>query len=80
MGYIKKFTGNLLVVNAGKDTVIPRDVIDKLITSAENANSKQLITIEDSPHGIMRYMEINPTVMDEITSSISYMINLASSQ
>lgn len=45
-----------------------------LMNSAEKANSKQLITIEDSPHGIMRYMEENPRVMDKIVDSISDMI------
>jgi hypothetical protein len=69
-GILKNYRGNLLIVSAENDEVIPREIIDKLMSSAVNAKSRQLITVDDSPHGIMTYMKDNPEVMDEVVESI----------
>ena len=53
---LSMFTGNLVLVIAQKDVVIPTDVIERINHAAANANSKTIITIPGAPHGILDFL------------------------
>ncbi len=56
---LRKFKGNLLVVAAENDHVIPKDVIKMLHESAKCAKTNQVHTVPDSEH-----LELFPKVQD----------------
>lgn len=45
-----EFTGNLLVIAAGNDTIIPSEIPEKLVSSASLASQKKLLTIPEAGH------------------------------
>jgi len=47
---LKKFKGNLLILAAQNDHVIPQELLTMLFDSAINANSKKLHIIQDAEH------------------------------
>jgi len=47
---LKKFKGNLLILAAQNDHVIPQELLTMLVDSAINANSKKLHIIQDAEH------------------------------
>jgi uncharacterized protein len=56
-----KFKGNLLVFVAGQDTVIPTAIIEKIDSSASEAESKEIVTFDEAPHRILKYFAENPS-------------------
>lgn len=51
------FTGRLFVLAAENDRVIPDDVITRVMEAAGNVRFKKLLTVPDSPHQILDYLE-----------------------
>jgi len=47
---LKEFKGNLLIIAAQKDDVIPPEILTKLFDSAINVNSKKLHIVKDAEH------------------------------
>ncbi len=47
---LKKFKGNLLILAAQNDNVIPQELLTMLFDSAINANSKKLHIVQDAEH------------------------------
>ncbi|HEX2579389.1 MAG TPA: alpha/beta hydrolase [Rhabdochlamydiaceae bacterium] len=56
---LQTFQGNLLICFAEKDTVIPKEIIDRLYDSAKNTQSKNLYLIQGSPHKTWEYLAQN---------------------
>lgn len=52
-----KFTGNLFMIRAGQDQVIPDGVIELLLTSATQAATKEVFVVPDSGHQIYTSLE-----------------------
>jgi len=52
-----QFTGRLFVVAAENDSVIPDDVITRIIEAARKVRSKKLSVIPQAPHQILSYLE-----------------------
>jgi hypothetical protein len=71
---LKNYKGNLLIISAESDEVIPREIIERLMSSSVNAKSRKLITVKNAPHGIMSFMRENPKVMDEVVVAIEGML------
>ncbi|WP_052332712.1 alpha/beta fold hydrolase [Phytobacter massiliensis] len=44
------FTGNLLVIAAGKDAIIPPEIPQRLVSSAIHASHSQLLTLPEAGH------------------------------
>lgn len=55
-----RFKGELLVVAAGEDKIIPQGVIDRIMASATAARNKELVVIDGAPHQIFNYLLQNP--------------------
>lgn len=53
---LSSYRGKLLIVAAGKDTVIPREVIELYKRSAPLAKSKRTIWLEESDHKIHSWL------------------------
>ena len=47
---LHNFKGNILVVWGDKDSVIPKEVVDLIISSARNARYKELFIVPDGEH------------------------------
>ena len=69
---LSKFSGNLMIVTASKDQVIPHEVISMIYDAATATRSKQIITIEGSGHALLTYLANNPDKADDV---IEQMIN-----
>lgn len=55
-----KFAGNLLIVAAQMDDVIPIDVINRLMQTAKNVHTKTLLTVPGAPHKILDHLYSDP--------------------
>jgi len=53
---LRNFSGNLLLMVAEKDDVIPKDIIRRIINCVEHVRSKTVITVENAPHRIMDFL------------------------
>ncbi len=70
-GLLSMFTGNLVLVAAQKDEVIPKDVIERINHAATSVNSKTIITIPGAPHGILNFLNKDSQEhMSRITKTI----------
>lgn len=72
---LKNYRGNLLIISAESDEVIPREISKRLISSSVNAKSRKLITVKNAPHGIMSFMKDNLEVINEVVDTIKDMFN-----
>jgi fermentation-respiration switch protein FrsA (DUF1100 family) len=53
---LESFHGRLLLVVAGRDDVIPEDVIRRIYTSAVNASAHESYIVPRSPHLLIHYL------------------------
>lgn len=51
-----QFTGNLLVIEAEKDAVIPKDVLRRITHAANKTHAKRVMTIQGAPHKVLNYL------------------------
>lgn len=68
------FKGKALIVNAEKDKVIPNEVIELFYTSASQAK-RELLTINNSPHGLLEFLSSNEAQLNLLTSKLVELIN-----
>jgi len=70
------FTGNLILVLAKKDDVIPQDVIARINHAAKRVISKTIITIPGAPHGILNFLATDPYgYMSQVIKAITTLID-----
>lgn len=74
---LRDFKGRLMIISAENDAVIPDEVIDRYYVSAVNAKDRKLITVKDSPHAILAFMEDNRDVLKSIVDEMAAFINKA---
>ncbi len=72
---LEKYTGNLLVVKAESDDVIPEEVIERTFNSAQNAKSREIITIPNATHPLLPWLDGHASEMKQIIEKICYVIN-----
>ena len=69
---LSKFEGNLILVTAELDDVIPQDVIRRIIRSASRARTKKIITVPGAPHRLLNYLDtVRKTYSSKITNAIA---------
>jgi pimeloyl-ACP methyl ester carboxylesterase len=56
---LASFRGRLLLVVAGRDDVIPDDVIRRIYDSAVNASAREICVLPQSPHLLVHYLSQN---------------------
>jgi hypothetical protein len=54
---LRTFEGNLLVIAAGKDDVLPEEVIHLYAESAPSARSRKVIRLEESGHKVHLWLQ-----------------------
>jgi dipeptidyl aminopeptidase/acylaminoacyl peptidase len=57
---LSSFQGELLVIQAGQDDVIPKELVEKIFESAQAAKKKELCVVPGAPHRILRYLDEYP--------------------
>jgi pimeloyl-ACP methyl ester carboxylesterase len=67
---LSKFEGDLLIVAAGKDPIIPREIPERLYESAAVARSRELHWVKDSPHLLVHYLNENASAMETVFDKI----------
>ena len=73
---LKSFKGNLLLVAAEKDDVIPQALIDRIYQSAENCAAKEIYTIKGAPHSFTRFLSGNTKQLTELSDKIINFVKL----
>ena len=53
------FRGNLLVVAAGRDRVIPDGVIDRIMDAGRQNARAQLLVVPEAPHQVLSHLAVN---------------------
>jgi pimeloyl-ACP methyl ester carboxylesterase len=70
-GILNQYKGDLIIVVAGKDEVIPPEIIKKIYDNALNAKSRKIITFPDAPHKIMgAYFNEHPEDLKIVVNKI----------
>lgn len=67
---LSRFKGNLLVIVAEKDEVIPEEVVKRIYNSAVHANRRELYTISRAPHKITQFLVENPEESDKFYQKV----------
>lgn len=73
---IRNFRGKLLIISAEKDDVIPHEVIESYYKYAVNVKVKKLITVKNSPHAFLGYMEQNRDIFKDIIDELTEILKL----
>lgn len=63
---LEKFIGDLLVVSAGKDQVIPDELVSILLKSASQTRRVAHLAFPDSPHLIFSYLDDHPDAFEQM--------------
>jgi uncharacterized protein len=63
---LQKFEGNLLIVYAENDAVIPVEIVEKLYESAANAKTRKMHLVEKSPHRVLDFLAQNQAVLQDV--------------
>jgi pimeloyl-ACP methyl ester carboxylesterase len=78
-GILAEYTGNLLIVAAEIDAVIPQEIIQRLHDSAVRTRHRHILTIPRAPHHILSYLTaVGADWLDSIAAHIASCLNPAS--
>lgn len=67
---LRQYKGSLLIFAGGHDQVVPREVVEKLYRSAEQANIKEIITVKDANHPLGKWLDEHPEDLNLVFSTI----------
>lgn len=67
---LQNFKGNLLIISAANDEIIPPAIVQKLYDSAKNAKRRELLIIENCSHQILKYLSDKPFKHKKIAKKI----------
>ena len=73
---LEKFKGNLLVVTAEKDEVIPKAIPSFIVDLAISAHYKKSIEILGSSHQITHFINDNDPVLEQVAEEIERTLNV----
>ena len=71
---MEAYTGNLLIIAAEHDEVIPREVIGYLYAFACNAKSRKIYFMPGAPHRILEFIMRKPDRLKYITDEMNQII------
>jgi len=69
-GILNNFRGNLLLITAENDDVIPKDVVERIFESATISRNKVIHEVQGSPHQILSYLAERPQMFNEVIKQI----------
>lgn len=64
------FQGDLLVIVAGNDTVVPEEITDKIFKSAIHTQHKDLYVVKNSSHKILSHLNKHKEEFDQVIELI----------
>ncbi len=67
---LNDFRGNLLLITAENDDIIPEDVVKKIFESATKSRNKFIHEVQGSPHQILSYLAEKPQKFLEVIKQI----------
>lgn len=67
---LKSYTGGLVIYQAELDHVVPRELIDKIHSSAEKANPLELVVIKDGTHPLGKFLQEHPDESENVAQKI----------
>lgn len=67
---LKNYKGSLLIFAAEKDQVIPGEVIKRIYDSAQNAKSREIVTIHDATHPLGKWLNEHPDSLQMVSNKI----------
>ena len=59
-----------MVVESENDTVIPKEIPERLISSASRAQRREYLTVAGAPHQIAKYLSENSEDFDTVVRKI----------
>lgn len=72
---IAEFTGDLLIVGARNDAVVPAEVLDGYFARAKHARTRRLIWLDDCDHFIHRWLPHQEALRDEVLRAILQVVS-----
>lgn len=75
---LQEFEGDLLIIGARGDTVVPPETLEGYLENAQNARSRRLIWLEGCDHFIHRWLPHQGTVKDDVLALIRHIVATAS--
>jgi len=77
---LRRFCGRLLVIAAGNDAVIPREIPERLVASAVNAQWRRLLVVPETEHRhLFAPLLERPEEFDEAMALIAHCLHFSSS-
>lgn len=67
---LSKFRGELLLIQAEGDDVIPKEVVEKIFESASAVHKKELYVVPESSHQILRYLDEHAEARESVFNKI----------
>jgi len=71
---LKDYTGNLLIFAAEKDRIISDEVIEKIHSSAVNANFREIISFKDATHPLVEWLDEHSDYLEQASDKIHNII------
>ncbi|MFA5132424.1 MAG: alpha/beta fold hydrolase [Candidatus Paceibacterota bacterium] len=63
-GIINKYQGNLLILKAENDQVIPKGLVEKIYDSAANVGKRKIVTIKNAMHPLTDWLSKYPNDLE----------------
>lgn len=67
---LEKYTGNLLVVSAENDKVIPKPIVNYIFNMAINTKSRKHVEIPEASHQILKFINTHQRYCNSLSSQI----------
>lgn len=67
---LREFSGDLLIIGAGKDAVVPAETLDGYLAAAMNARSKKMVWLDDCEHFIHRWLPHQDALRPQVLTTI----------
>ena len=71
---LEAYTGNLLIIFAENDEVIPKELIKYLYDFSTNTNSRKVCMIPGAPHRILEFISGRPEYLKDLASEMNALI------
>lgn len=69
---LRSYRGRMLLIAAGKDDVIPGDVIRRIYQASIKASSREQYTVPQSPHLLIHYLSRDPFEYEHVLDLIQH--------
>lgn len=67
---LENYKGNLLIGEAGKDQIVPHEVIEKIYGSAQSAKLREILIVKDATHPLAKWLDERPDSLRQIVEKI----------